>query len=443
MKTRRPTAELLVIAQDIARILKDACVQLSIAGSIRRNRATAGDIEIVAVPKITDGENELWALLDEMLANGDISKALYGKKQRPRWGEKSRGLIFQDTPVEIYTSYPHSWGYQYWLRTGPAEANEYVMKMQYEKRSKFRLKKGEVISVDGVLNIPTEENWFTLLGMPYIPAKDRSAEIYHHYFESKEHRWGNLLQFLQDKTDSAAEEKPTQKSLITVSPEFTSSNHHWDYEYPWVVNDNLVWVNIFTRWLIVPRNSEKARQYQKFVHKFPRIRETHRAELAQMIVARDWDALGTSAVFANLLDGELVADARGDYWHGSPRFEMVHIDDIVPTQDMVLMSHVRRYWEQYVRSGHMRDKDDYLPVVIRFRDDSKYYLMNGHHRYWVARHLFNLSHLECMVDDIPMPAAEGIRWYDDDFVRVPSEDEDMLADVLTDLVDALEIFEYV
>jgi DNA polymerase/3'-5' exonuclease PolX len=85
MKVRRPTAELLPIAQTIAGMLKDACEQLSIAGSIRRNRATAEDIELVVVPKMTNGEHELWALLDEMLLNGDIEKALYGKKQRTKW----------------------------------------------------------------------------------------------------------------------------------------------------------------------------------------------------------------------------------------------------------------------------------------------------------------------------------------------------------------------
>jgi hypothetical protein len=446
MKTRRPTAELLPIAQEIARILKDACVQLSIAGSIRRNKATAGDIEIVAVPKITNSENELWALLDDMLANGDVTKALYGAKQRTKWGEKSRGLMFQDTQVEIYTSYPHSWGYQYWLRTGPSEANEYVMKMQYEKHAKFRLKDGEVLTSHGVLNIPTEEDWFKLLGIPYTPAKDRSVELYHHYFEAKDHNWGNLLQFLGDKTESPAEEKPEQKSLIPVNVDnFTSSHHHWEYESPWLIDDHdhLVWVNVFTRWLILPRESGKARAYQKLLHKFPSIREAHRSELAERLTPPHWDVHGTSAMLTNLLDGELVAGVRGDKWHGSPSLEMIPIDLIVPLDDMVLMRHVRRYWEQYKTKGHMRDKDGYLPVVLRFADDPfKVYLSNGHHRYYVARHLFNLSHLECLVDDVPMPAAEGIHWYDDEFVRLASDDEDMLANVLTDLVDALEI-EYV
>jgi hypothetical protein len=260
--------------------------------------------------------------------------------------------------------------------------------MRYKKHARFHLKDGEVLTTDGVLHIPTEEDWFKLLGMPYIAAKERSAELYHHYLEAKDHTWGNIFQFLPKETPLPAAEKPAQQNLI-IYPDFKQSGV-WQWEAPWVVDTNKVWINLYGRWLIVNHKSEAASRYQVFVNKFPRIREENRQELEQLLIEPDWEAMGTSSILPNVLDGELAAGARGDKWHGMPSEQRINIDLIVPTQDMVLTRHVRRYWEQYRLTGHMRDVDGYLPVAVKFEDDNQYYITTGHHRYSVAK-LYNLS----------------------------------------------------
>ena len=52
MKTKRPYSQVLPIAESLVEKLRPACERIEIAGSLRREKAMVGDIEIVAVPRL-------------------------------------------------------------------------------------------------------------------------------------------------------------------------------------------------------------------------------------------------------------------------------------------------------------------------------------------------------------------------------------------------------
>src|SRR5262245_52210103 len=49
--TRMPLTEAVPIAENVYRILAPSCDRITIAGSIRRQRPTIGDVEILCIPR--------------------------------------------------------------------------------------------------------------------------------------------------------------------------------------------------------------------------------------------------------------------------------------------------------------------------------------------------------------------------------------------------------
>ncbi len=179
---RLPLSEALTIAQELADMLSPYCERFEIAGSIRREKTTIGDIELVAIPK----QRDLWNRLDKLVYDGRVSKALYvdkNGKSSYRWGDIYRGIFYKGIKAEIFTADIHNWGYQLWLRTGSGDANEYIMTML--TKGTYPLKfgggyahytpsRGEPVK----LSICDEKTLFTCLGMNYVKPKYRSPHTY-------------------------------------------------------------------------------------------------------------------------------------------------------------------------------------------------------------------------------------------------------------------------
>lgn len=175
------------IADDLLASLANVCEDLYVCGSVRRNKPSVGDIEIVARP---DKPHELLNRLDQMLAVGTIKKAEYGNGHR--WGDKYRGMIYQRVKVEIFIADRDNLGYIQWLRTGPGDANQYLMDMLKRHQSSIRLSDGYAWHVTyygdtfekiNKLRIPTEWDFFRLFGMPLIPPAVRNVINYRSYLE--------------------------------------------------------------------------------------------------------------------------------------------------------------------------------------------------------------------------------------------------------------------
>lgn len=183
---RRPYEEALPIAQSLARLINPHCEQVIIAGSLRRHKETVGDIEIVAIPTPA-----LLPFLDSLICKGSASKAIYSDG-RNRWGNTYRGLDYQGMKCEIFLANKDNIGYQRWLRTGPGDANTYVMKFCSWKKAPYRAANGYWWHGDTKLSITTEQALFDMLGMKYLEPHQRTEDAYMLMLEHVNHRWGAM-----------------------------------------------------------------------------------------------------------------------------------------------------------------------------------------------------------------------------------------------------------
>lgn len=186
-------AERMVV--DVRNALAATCSKIEIAGSIRRRSPDVKDAEIVAIPS-----NATFALMENMVAAGAWTKALYGADRSTRWGTKYRGIdvrhynsardIYDQLRVELFMTELNSWGFQLALRTGPSDANRNLM--VWMQKTPLRCKDGAVWYAEDWQRkgdewvseskcraiVRSEEAWFGLFGMPFVPPEARRADLY-------------------------------------------------------------------------------------------------------------------------------------------------------------------------------------------------------------------------------------------------------------------------
>lgn len=189
--TRIPRDKALVIAEGIITWLESCCTKIEIAGSLRREKETVGDIEIVCQPHNMPG---LRNTLDTLVAEGTITKKLYRHADKnkkvtylPRWGDKLKCFVLADVTVELHIGDSHNFGYLYWLCTGPSDGNTFVMSKMAAEKSAIRFDKGYGWLCDYAgntpvyqhkLHLPDEETLFKCLGMGFIRPLWRSEGVY-------------------------------------------------------------------------------------------------------------------------------------------------------------------------------------------------------------------------------------------------------------------------
>lgn len=202
---RLPLAEASAIANELIALLSPFAVELfsnqkeiMIAGSVRREKDTIGDVEFAAMQSA-----DLFTALDKMVADGVISKADYNGSSR--WGDKYRGFMFRGLKCEIFTYDENNRGVVQWLRTGPGEGNTHVMTTLGRKRASYRLQggylwyakkwskdtRGDWTADDREL-IPvwSEQQLFNLLGIKWLEPQERSEERYAKAFGHSDHYFG-------------------------------------------------------------------------------------------------------------------------------------------------------------------------------------------------------------------------------------------------------------
>lgn len=179
------------IVQSLIDLLAPDCERIEIGGSIRRGKPEVHDGEIVAI-----GKPGLLRQVDSLLNSSVVEKAQYGEKKTTRWGPSYRGMIYRDMLVELFLADTDNWGYVYWLRTGPADANKWLMQWLSFTKAPVRPKDGCWWHGEQKLRVASEEDLFTLLGMPFIPAAERSEAIYKKLLQNnRAHHWPDFEPF--------------------------------------------------------------------------------------------------------------------------------------------------------------------------------------------------------------------------------------------------------
>jgi DNA polymerase/3'-5' exonuclease PolX len=181
-----------------------------VAGSVRREKAEVTDIEHVVCARIGEvvplggmfpvRANMVWAHLDELVnIHGEFRKAVY-QDDTNRWGEKYRGVMFGGMKHEVFCGDKDNFGSLLAIRTGPRELSRelvtalkgrglYVADAGYVRDAEVvdhearesaaeglatkRVTFGPDGRPTGIRPCPTEEAFFDLCGLPFVPPEKR------------------------------------------------------------------------------------------------------------------------------------------------------------------------------------------------------------------------------------------------------------------------------
>lgn len=168
---RRPLVEALTIATGIVAELKPHCQpgKCVIAGSIRRQRPTIGDIEIVCLPVPYDSSPLFRSGIATVVEQWEKMKGdlpcRYTKRQHPS------GMT-----VDLFMPDPRGFGLQLAIRTGSAAWSHQVLAKSWV-RAGYRSEEGLLRDYAGrIIDTPTEGDLFSRIGLPWVDPVDREVQ---------------------------------------------------------------------------------------------------------------------------------------------------------------------------------------------------------------------------------------------------------------------------
>jgi DNA polymerase/3'-5' exonuclease PolX len=165
---RIPLAQAEAIAVGVMEQLDPHCEVISLAGSIRRQRPTIGDIEIVCVPKPYDAS--------PLFCSGIATVVNQWEKVRGELPCKyTQRILPEGVRLDLFMVHPDGYGLQRAIRTGSAEWSHQVLARAWV-RAGFHSFGGLLRRADGsVVPVRTEPELFRLIGLPWVHPRDREV----------------------------------------------------------------------------------------------------------------------------------------------------------------------------------------------------------------------------------------------------------------------------
>ena len=164
------------IADTIIAKLSPYCDRAMKCGSIRRRKPEVSDIDIVVIPRRDQVRDMFqnptgWIVIPEFVATVNQWTKVKGE---PYGRMTSR--IFEGHKVELYMANEDNFGAITLIRTGDSDFTHMIMKQV----NKCGLEQRDGYLWDGVrkLSIPTEQEYFRVLGLPYIEPEKRNADAF-------------------------------------------------------------------------------------------------------------------------------------------------------------------------------------------------------------------------------------------------------------------------
>ena len=166
--TRILLAQALDIAGGLIQQLEPHCEVIGLAGSIRRQRPTIGDIEIVCVPRPYDAS--------PLFASGIATVVNQWPKVRGELPCRyTQRLLPEGIPLDLFMVHPDGYGLQRAIRTGSADWCRQVLAPAWV-RAGFHSESGLLRRADGsVVPARTEPELFDLIGLRWVDPQDREV----------------------------------------------------------------------------------------------------------------------------------------------------------------------------------------------------------------------------------------------------------------------------
>jgi DNA polymerase/3'-5' exonuclease PolX len=187
MKTAFKLAEMQKRAAEIVELITPFCEKVEIAGSIRRQKATVSDIEIIYIPKyedesrfslFNDKQQKLASNMRIYLQTAPDFKRRLNKLGYTTFGGKIQLMLYKSKyPVDFFATNEEGWALTKLIRTGSKEFNIFLINEALLNGYKVSVENNCIIKTDTNENIyfKTEEEIFSLLGLDYLPPENRNA----------------------------------------------------------------------------------------------------------------------------------------------------------------------------------------------------------------------------------------------------------------------------
>jgi hypothetical protein len=200
-EVRLPHAVGTRLAAQLVTALAPGCERIEVAGSLRRYQKTVGDIEFVAIPRLTghtqrdlfgqDVVVERFSQLD--VALGDLVKTDKIRREPPpgvdtttAWGERYKkfwlwaNATYGFIQVDLFICAPANFGAIFCIRTGPADFCA-AFQAHIKHKTPYCQQGGELVleATGAVVPVPDEVTYFKLAGVPYIEPRHRMPAVLH------------------------------------------------------------------------------------------------------------------------------------------------------------------------------------------------------------------------------------------------------------------------
>jgi DNA polymerase/3'-5' exonuclease PolX len=186
VKLRYPRLFALGVAREIIEVLEPACVRITAAGSLRREKPDVGDVEILYIPRFS---TQLVGLFSEPARVDLATEAIKGlqdagllERRLNSKGSETYGALNKlmrhcasGIPVDIFAATLDNWFNYLVCRTGPAELNQRISVAAQCIGWRWRPYSSGFFALDNgqVARMESEEDVFSFVGLPYCEPRDR------------------------------------------------------------------------------------------------------------------------------------------------------------------------------------------------------------------------------------------------------------------------------
>ena len=163
----------IAVAGEIVSWLKPYCKKIMIAGSLRREKAEVGDIEILCIPRL-GYRDEVHYRIMYLIRNRFLDYRL-NKKGSRTYGKQNKLLVHCESgiPLDVFSVSEEAWAMGLLIRTGSKMFN--IRLCMQAKKLGFHIKpySGIIDQRGNLLKPKTEEEIFELLKLDYISPEKR------------------------------------------------------------------------------------------------------------------------------------------------------------------------------------------------------------------------------------------------------------------------------
>lgn len=187
---RVPLATARLLAEEVIGLLSATAARIEIAGSIRREAMTVGDIELVLIPKFDQVPSGLFGettdvdlhyqRVQELLEQGLLTHRL-DVNGRQACGRRYQRLSYEGLGLDLFCVHPPAqFGLIMAIRTGPAEFSKALVTKKFVGGLLpygMQVTDGQIIDRGHPIETPEESDVFRVLGLDYIEPHDRTLRF--------------------------------------------------------------------------------------------------------------------------------------------------------------------------------------------------------------------------------------------------------------------------